>query len=381
MSNSGFWDVVIRSIAEKKVKGYTWEQIAQDINYEYGKNYDESTYRKKYNQIEKEEDSPLQDNTYLELSKLRVKVRDERTQTNANIRRLSREETIKEIAFDFARQMESKKILEIPEPEENTTLDLDGGWALLNIGDWHYGLNIENSWNVYNVEVARKRIVKMMTEVRDDCWRHNVKHLVINGLGDYISGNIHLPLRINSQEDVIGQTMEVSEIMAEMINTLSQYFYIDFYTVYGNHGRVTPNKKESIDLENFERIIEWYISRRLQDNPRVTIHMTEDGFGDMVAYDVKNWHVGLIHGDKDNVTKAVSNMTLMTRKPFDLVVTAHKHHLSADETNGCIVIANPSMMGVDDYAKDLRATSYPAQTLIIVGDKSPVECMYYIRLD
>ena len=74
-------------------------------------------------------------------------------------------------------------------------------------------------------------------------------------------------------------------------------------------------------------------------------------------------------------------MTLMTRKPFDLIITAHKHHLSAEETNGCLVVGNPCLIGVDDYSYGLRATSYPAQTLVIVGEDSPVECVYYIRLD
>lgn len=376
--NSNFFDLVVKKIAEMQIKGYTWRQIADDLNAEYGKSYDESTYRKKYNAIESKEDF-LQGDTFLELSKLRVKARDERTQTNANIRRLSREETIKEIAHDYARQMSDKKMLEVPETPIDTSRG--EGWALLNIGDWHYGLIIDNYWNKYDVSIAKDRISKLIAQVRDDCWRHGVTHLVINGLGDYISGNIHLPLRLNSQEDVISQVMDVSEVMAEMLSLLSKYFYIDCYTVYGNHGRVTPDKKESLSLENFERIIEWYLMSRLKDNPRVSINVTTDCSGDMVVYDVKGWHIGLIHGDKDKVSKAASNMTLMTRQPFDLIITAHKHHFNADETNGCMVIANPSLMGVDDYAKDLRVTSYPAQTLIIVGDKSPVECMYYIRLD
>lgn len=91
--------------------------------------------------------------------------------------------------------------------------------------------------------------------------------------------------------------------------------------------------------------------------------------------------VAATHGDKDSVGNVVKNVSLMVGESIDLVVTAHKHHLSADETNKCVVISNPSLIGVDDYSKDLRLTSRPAQTLVIMGTSAPVECIYYINLD
>ena len=365
----------------KKEKGMTWMEIAEEINNKLGLNYDESSYRKAYKIITKDEPVVKEENGSQDflLKKLKVKIHDERVQLNADIRDLSREETLKEIARDFAGVMNKEKILpsQLPIKEKSGVK-----YALLNIGDWHYGLEVDNEWNEFNTEIAKNRIVKLIAYTKQYCKRHDVTHLIINGLGDYISGDIHLPLRIRSREDVITQTMTVSEILAEMLVDLQREgLDITFLTVYGNHGRVMPNKKESVPLENFERLVDWYLQSRLERYDKIHLRTNFENARDMIAYDINGWTIGVVHGEHDGVQKAAQHFTMMNRKPFDLIITGHKHHLSAEETNGCIVIGNPSLIGVDDYAQSLRATSYPAQTLVIVGEDSPVECVYYIRLD
>ena len=71
----------------------------------------------------------------------------------------------------------------------------------------------------------------------------------------------------------------------------------------------------------------------------------------------------------------------MTHKHYDLVVTAHLHHFSADERHETVVVSNGSLMGVDTYAKNLRLTSKSSQNLIIVTDYSPCACIYRIVLN
>lgn len=375
-------DYISRMREEKSSLGATWQTIADIANESYDKNYNECTYRKgaykKEKDIEEdiEEDISAIDEEKWALRKLKEQIREERIQTNANIRALSREETIKEIARYFADKMNEKKILPVvkerkPLPHEKT--------AILNIGDWHYGIDVDNAWNKFNPKIAEERVAKLTSEAIRLCKANNVSHLIVNGLGDYINGLIHLPLRIKSREDVITQSMRVSEMVAEMVAELSQHFFVDFYTVFGNHGRIIANKKESLQIENIERMVPWHLAYRMSNNKNVVVHNPDIDM-DMTVFDVNGFHIGAVHGDKDCVSQVVRNLTLMTRKPFDLIITAHKHHLGAEETNNCLVITNPSLIGVDEHSKDLRLTSTPAQTLIIVGEDSPIECMYYISL-
>lgn len=391
MNNEGFYprdnetlpEYIERMRVEKKSNGLSWQSIADIANEKYNKSYDESTYRKgllKQSIVDEligvlDVVNPISEED-MQLRKLKVQIRDERLQTNANIRRLSREDTIKEIASDYADKMNAKKLLDIP---SHKLISHTNKTAILNIGDWHYGLNIDNRWNRYNSDITKQRVSLLTKEVDEYCQFHNVERIIIAGLGDYISGIIHLPLRLNSREDVMTQIMEVSEIIAEMVSALSMNYLIEFYTVLGNHGRIDSNKKDSIQLENLERIIPWYLKDRLRDNPNVFIDTSSDF--DMATFTVNGFQFGCAHGDKDGMNQIVKNFTLMTRKPFDVIITAHKHHLGIEEINDCFVVMNPSLMGVDDYAKDLRVSSRPAQTLIMVGERTPVECVYYINLE
>ena len=71
---------------------------------------------------------------------------------------------------------------------------------------------------------------------------------------------------------------------------------------------------------------------------------------------------------------------MMTKIHYDLILSAHLHHFSADEKNETILISNASLMGTDDYAQSLRLNSKPSQNLIILGEDNPLECIYNIPL-
>lgn len=368
-------DYIDRMKISKGELGVTWQEIADIANQSYGKNYNESTYRRGQFKTDDDDVAKVISDEEMNLRMLKLKTREERLQTNANLRRLSREETIKEIAFETAREMSSKKLLPLPEKKFVTNTNKT---AILNIGDWHYGLVIDNKWNKYNPTIAKERVAKLTKMTLEYCDFHKVEKIIVAGLGDYISGIIHLPLRINNRFDVMTQILNVAEMIAEMIAELAKEHLVEFYTVLGNHGRIDPNKKDSIQLENLERVVPWHVKHRLDNNPNVKLD--PEGEFDMVTFKVNGWQFGCAHGDKDSMSSIVKNFVLMMRKPFDVIITAHKHHLGIEELNDCLVVMNPSLMGVDDYAKDLRVSSKPAQTLIMVGEKTPVDCVYYIDL-
>ena len=71
----------------------------------------------------------------------------------------------------------------------------------------------------------------------------------------------------------------------------------------------------------------------------------------------------------------------MTRANYDLILTAHLHHFSADEQFSTVVVSNGSLMGVDDYAETLRVCSKPSQSLIIVSEKSVAESIHRIVVE
>lgn len=379
----------VKTLVEKKnTEGITWAEISRLVSKIYGVNRDESVYRKKYGHLvtPKEPKSVTQEEAAMtstvlrEMRKERAKIADERTQNNAYIRRLAREETLKEIAAEAVNKIADKRELKplLPFNPEVITKNIDNE-GILMLSDWHYGLECENYWNKYNLEIARQRISKLRDEVLLHCTNNGVTRLHVLNLADLIAGRIHLTIRLESRIDVITQVMETSEILAELLVNLSGYFPIDYYSCLDNHSRLEPNKSDSLELESLCRITDWYLKSRLASFDKIHIH--DNIFGeDIITFKCKNYSVLGVHGDKDKPTQIIDSLSRMTQEHFDLICTAHLHHFSCDEKNNTVVVCNGSVLGTDTYAKNYRLSSKPSQNLIIVSDKSVCEAIYRILL-
>ena len=87
---------------------------------------------------------------------------------------------------------------------------------------------------------------------------------------------------------------------------------------------------------------------------------------DIVTFEVLGHKVCGVHGHKDKQKSIINNLTTLTQQHFDMILSAHMHHFSADEQNDTLLISNSSLMGTDDYALSLRLNGSPSQNLIIV---------------
>ena len=317
-------------------------------------------------------------NKLRELAMKKVEVSDLVIQNNAYMRRLSREQTIRDIAHDYAVTMSDKKILEAPELDDIWT-DYSDAEGVLLLSDWHYGMVCDNPWNKFDPDICKERVYKLLSKTIQIIKKENISHLHVLDLADLIAGRIHTQIRIESRFDVITQTMQVAEILAEFLNELSYHCGISFYSCLDNHSRLEPNKKESMDLESLARLIPWYLTERLKDNDCVEI--CENTYGaDIITCKVAGHNVIGVHGDNDSPTHALERLSLMTHQHYAMLCTAHLHHMSLNEEHQSMVVSNSSLMGVDRYAEKLRLTSDPSQTFIVATPENVCECIYRIVL-
>ena len=362
---------------------YSWEDIAKKMNERYDTNYTESKYRR---QCKREfanctEERYENDDTFDLGLQLRAEIqrcKDERTQLNATYRQVSRENYLKDIAVECARIVAEKNYLD----DFVCTRDKNSGAkeGILLLSDWHYGIEIENHWNKYNPEICKERLKTLLKRVGDFIVEYDLSKITILNLGDLISGRIHSQIRIENKEDVISQVMHISEMLSAFISSLTSYgVWVDYYDCLDNHSRIEPNKKESLRLESLARIITWYLEERFRNVNDVTINFNEYS-DDIITFCCRGWNVVGVHGDLDSQNRVIKNLRGMINERPDLVCTAHRHHFSADEENNCMMVSNPSLMGTDSYAESKRFTSYPAQTLIIANDETPVYAIHRIVL-
>ena len=382
-------EYIQRVVILKDLLGCSWQDFAEIVEKVSGIHRDESRFRKTYNFITSNSqcssNTNQQDASYLdelkeaiqEIKKERCKLSDERVQNNAYVRRIAREESIKEIAESFADKMSKEKQLDF-HPCFEYLSKKSICEAILLVSDWHFGLEFENIFNKFSPEVCRERVSKLTDTVIERCIERGVSHITVLNLSDLIAGRIHTQIRIQSREDVISQTMEVSEILAEMLTKLSETMSVSYYDCLDNHSRIEPNKSESLDLESLARFIPFYLRSRLSGRDIV---INDNSFSpDIIICSVCGHNVVGVHGDKDKPVMALDKITLMTRQSYDLMCTAHLHHFSADEKCACVMVGNGSLMGTDEYAMNLRLHSKPSQTLIIATPENVCDTIYKINL-
>lgn len=369
-------------IGKEKDKDTSWTRVASNINKELKLTYSESFYRKKYKELlEKsrvkkdlsQEDNPL--DILLDLKKQKIKNAEERSLVSTYLRRISREETLKDIAYEVASQMNATKVLN---NSSYITPSRDNMKGILMLSDWHYGICVDHAWNKFNPEICTQRVAKLKDAVLDYCNRWGIDELHVLNLSDLIAGRIHLQLRLDSRYDVMTQTMNVAEMLSELLSDLSVNLKIHYYDCLDNHSRVESNKADSWDLESLVRIIPWYLRERLSDKD-ITFHENEFGL-DIITLKIFEHNILGVHGDNDSLNKIIENMTLMTRRSYDLICTAHLHHFSCDERNETLIVSNSSLMGTDNFAKSLRLSSKPSQNLVVVSKLNPIEAIHRILL-
>lgn len=385
----------------QKILLISWNEIAEIINNTLGLGYSESTYRKKFftqydklNYInmpydeynlddtnyetfdeicEPEKFGPEEEDDYSDV-KARYKLMDIMTQTRANLRRISREESIIEIAKDYATKMaNSQPLCSFLNYKD---IDVSGEEAILCISDWHYGIEIDSHWNKYCPETAIDRISTLFTKTLAKLKKEKINKLHLVNLGDLICGRIHLTLRLQSRIDVITQIMDVSEILASNIARLvKNKIKVEYYDCLDNHSRLEPKKSDSLELETLSRLLPWYLKERLRDFIDADlVNINNNKFDDdIITFEALNHKIACVHGHKDYPGKIVDSLTTFTRENFDLICAAHYHHFSGDEKNETIVIGNGSLMGVDTYAKNLRLSSKPSQNLVIMSKENVIE--------
>lgn len=315
-----------------------------------------------------------------ELYKVKVKSSDQKRENSNILRRIARAEHIIETM--------EEAILENLNLELPLFIDKDisfknkgnrEGVALFS--DWHFGLTTKSHWNEFNTEVFYKRIEKLTGKIIEYGKQQEIKTLHVFLLGDLINGAIHVTTRISNEEDVVSQTMIVSEILANMLCEFAKHFEeVKVHNTLDNHSRVTANKKDNLEVENFARLISWYLKPRLVNIPSIEIMENKYDLG-IITTKVCDFNVFGVHGHLDSVNKVVQDLTLMTKEFADYVFMAHYHHNKSDEVHGVEVIVNPTLSGVDDYAKEIRRTSKPAQKFLIFEEDEGLISTYSIRLD
>lgn len=309
----------------------------------------------------------------LELKKEKVKVQDLKTQVNKQIRELARKENLGEILEEKLDKLPNQMI---NMDYINHTPSKKQGIAM--ISDVHYGMVVDNFLNKYNPDIAKERMDYLTDKIIEYSKLNNLDVMNICLLGDMISGEQYLSVRLENRENLINQIINVSELLSEAIYKIA--LNVPFVTISiadGNHERVY-NKKENLNKDNYTELIRKFLELKLKDVSNITF--TENIYdNNIISFECCGNTVVGLHGDKCKKDKVSYEMYNMLNKKIDIILMGHFHQISQDICYETIVYRNGSFIGTDEYARNLNLNTYPTQKLLIVSELG-VECCYDIRL-
>lgn len=303
--------------------------------------------------------------------KERVRLQDARREYNKELRAEARYENLVNIMKDCLSNVATSNI-EFGDKHLHIE-NKKSKYAILMLSDWHYGALCDSQWNYYDTNVAQLRAEQLVAKTKSYILSLGITDLIVEINGDMCEGMINIGNRVASEESVVEQIINVSKLLSKCILSLKPYVNsIKVVTTLGNHGRLTPNRKEQAnERENFEMLIPEFLRLTLGDDIPI---VTSQGL-DFVKYEFDDKIICLSHGHHDKATSAINNMIKVYKVVPDEIHLGHWHHMSDLNDSNIHVVVNGSIKGVDDFGlKATRCTTQPSQNLIVYGkDRMMIE--------
>lgn len=245
--------------------------------------------------------------------------------------------------------------------------------AILMFSDWHIGQDTENFYNKYNADIAKNRINDIVDKTISYCKQFSIKTLNVLNLGDLIEGIINPNARIDSNMDASEQFMVAAELLAEALCKLQLAAPVVTYrSVVDNHSRYVADKHQNIAKENMNRLVDFYLKARLQNQNIQFINDNLDiGLG-LFTLD-NQMKVGFSHGHEDSTNKIFQNIVGATQTYVHMFCMGHLHNPAEHTFQNMRVFVNGSLCGTGPYALSNRLFTKPSQKLIVINNNDYID--------
>ncbi len=317
-----------------------------------------------------------------ELQKEKYKVQTEKIALNQMLREQARFELFVETAVAAIKKHCNIQVNIHPIHTEYNKRE-----GLLIFADSHYGKEFKITGlngeiiNEYSIEIFEDRMQRLLYHAVEIAERERFTKIKVFNLGDEVEGILRISQLMTLKLGIVDSTIAFAYFLAEWLNELSKYVGVDYYATQGNHTdlRLLTGKKGDFPHENMSKVIHAIIKEILRDNPNVIIN---DNCNDKIFTDIAGFKVLGIHGEERNKERAIRDFSYLYNEDIDYLCTGHKHHSNTTNvgiSKGCIGVG--SIMGVDDFAIQLKKVNNPTSTFVVFEEGVGKTVEYTIYLD
>lgn len=373
------------SLKKSGTSEITWNHITDFLNDEFNLLHGESAYRKKYKRLARaaqvRELEAVYEGDYAattrhqlrELEKQRIRVQEERAAYRQQLRTQAYSDALLEQLVEAVKAYDPINLPPVqPEKTERVL------YAMLS--DIHFGLSFSSYYNSYNPEIASRRVMLYADRICEKGKECGASSVCVAILGDLISGNIHLPIRLQSRGNAIEQVVGVSELISAFLLRLAENFSEVVVTdVSGNHSRLDPNPEHALRSERLDALIPWYCQARLSQIKHVRFLDNEVDPTISVINILGKTYVA-VHGDFDQDLKSSAvRIAQLIDKKIDYFLAGHMHIADMRIEDVGFIRNGAVVTGGDEYTSKKRLFG-PAAQVCLLCTPNGVEAVYPIVL-
>lgn len=385
-------ELIYRIASDKDLIG-SWQDVADIINQLLGCDYNESTYRKKYQSFASmlsanqarfvDSDTQIEDIRLArrELEKERKKLQTEKLEYNQWLREEARDEMIMENICDAVKQLQPLQMPDFIPPIESPK-----GYVL-TFGDEHYGVEFEirglanEVLNAYSPEIFEQRMHKLLNATIDLIHKEGITELHVFNMGDEVDGCLRVSQLMKLRYGVVDSVVRYADFISNWINALSEHVRVIWQMTAGNHSelRMLSQPKGTFTEDNMDKVIRAIIKARLEGNPNFEFRENPTG---LIYEEVASNTILGIHGEVSNMASALKDFSQIYNKNIKYLLAGHKHHSHTEEVGINSEIINvPSVIGVDEYSLKLRKMANAGAKMLVFDEENGLVCEYRIKLN
>lgn len=368
---------IFRICAAKDTIG-TWNDVAAILNTELNHDWNESAYRKRYQQgvafFAEQQETLFDQEEYVQklreeraaLQKERYKLQTEKLEYNKWLREDARDELFMEQVIEAITDNVGKTPAVLPIPVKRNER-----CGVLMLADMHFGAEFKvfglngEVINAYSPEIFAERMGKLLYEAIEYIKEHDLKYIKVFNLGDSLDGFLRPGQLAHLRWSVVDSAIKFGDFMAQWLGELSKYAAVEYYQTNGNHGelRLLDGRKGEHTDDNIEKITGHIIKIHNADNPNFEYIENQSGF---IFADTVGFNIMGVHGELKDMEQAIKDYSLIYDVKVDYLAGGHKHY--SNYANCGVrrgVIGVGSIVGSDDFAMKIRKSADVTASLII----------------
>lgn len=265
----------------------------------------------------------------------------------------------------------------------------DGESLVLVFSDWHFGQIVEDSESskeMYNTEIAQKRMSKVTTKLYDVFGTDRIcaiDECIVILAGDMVTGELIFPHQaMMTDNHAAEQVKTVTKTLWYLLKELQEIFpLVRVVSTRGNHGRTLASPEanwDNIIYQQLELLID--LDQRDLALPVMTI---KNRYGEYATIDIRGWKCLVRHAapvQADTAAGMAKFASWADIHQWDLFVFGHFHHWGVMTWNGKPIIRNGSLVGGDEYSEGFAKCDNPVQMAFLVDEENPCKVVVPLRL-